>query len=223
MAAGDRSGQLPETSTAGLHVADSGGSREDREQAARAADIPQQQLTRADVQSMLGTGRVDRAAAALDALQKEAQQAWAQSQWIFEYLELVTLFLPRSDDVKAGKAELLDSSVRAWRAAQKDMANSLVWAVDQTRAQLAAIREAWEGKLQALFSRTTGGEGDGLQALPNDAHALVQTLANGFGSMECCLVKMRQRVADYLQSSGEHRAAMAATACVLIAQVRPRS
>ena len=169
---------------------------------------------------MLGSDRVDRAMAALDAVQKEAEQALAQSAWMFAYLESVALVLPHAQDIEQGEAELLHPRVQAWKAARKDMRLSLTWAMSETRAQLDAIREAWEGRLRALLSRTLGGQEDQLQALPVEARALVKGCAGYFCSMERCLEQMQQRLLGFVRGAKAHREYMAATAYVLIRLVR---
>lgn len=212
-----RAAQLPKTGAAGLQAAASCDRSVSRDDAAKARSVPQQQLTYADVQDMLGTCRVDRAMAALDAMQKGAEQACAQSAWMFEYLELVTLFLPHTSDIKQGKAELLYPRVQAWKAARRDMADSLTWAVSRTRAQLVVIRETWESKLQAFFDRGIGVE---KKKLPVEAHALVKGYADGFGSLERSILKMQERVSGFVRGAKAHRKCMAATTYALIRMVR---
>ena len=77
----------PKRGVAGAHAAVKGASRQrSRERPAKAAGQTPPQLTWAQVQKSLNIARLDRAAAALAALQEEAEQAGAASHWMHMYL-----------------------------------------------------------------------------------------------------------------------------------------
>ena len=203
------------------HAANGGVKGSKGGQAAKAlADTPQPQLTCADVQKLLDPGRLDRAAAALEAMQKQAEQAACQSRWMWEYLQSAKTSLLSCCDADAKEqADCLYHRVEAWKAAQDRMTQGLARAMCKTRVQLDVIREAWEGKVQAMLDRMLDGEGNSLQALPKEAAANVKEHAAGFDSMEGCFKEMQERCAGLMQIAKTQREAMAATTYLLIKMV----
>ena len=217
------SARLSGRGAAGLRAADSCDILESSVLPAEAQGDVQLQLTGADVQGALDTGRVDKAAAALDAMQEEAAQAASQSKWMAKYLKSVKASLPSCYGEAGGEAELLCGRVRAWELAQEGIKDSLAWAVGKTRAHLDAVRRLWEGNLQSFLNAFLGREESELQVLPAEACALVKGIAQGFGSMARCYEAMQMRFAILLQSEKALRQCMAATAYTFIRLVRSKS
>lgn len=213
-----RSAQLSKT---GLRTADSGyKGRKGRQAAKVAEDEPRLQLTRPDVQKMLDPERVDMAAAAFEALQKEAEQADHESKWMLKYFQSAFIPLLRSYKDAEGQAGQLYDAVGAWDAMQETLKGSLARAVCKTREQLGVIREAWEGEVQAIFdSIPDRGE---KSLLPADAFAMVKAYSDGFGSMEGCLKIMQERYASFVRSAKALRQSIAATIYIFIRLVRCR-
>jgi hypothetical protein len=185
------------------------------ELAAKALAKPQ--LTRADVQQLLEPGRLHRAAAALEAMQKEAEQADCQSRWMWEYLQSAKTSLLSCCDADAKQqAERLYHRVEAWKAVQERVKVGLARAVGKTQMQLHVITEAWEGKLGAMLDSTPDKYRNSLQVLPKEAAAMVKAVAAGIGSMEGCFKQMQQRYATFVQSAQAQRESVAATTYFLI-------
>lgn len=122
-----------------------------REQSAKAAEQPLPPMTRADAQTLLDTERkLDRADAALDALLLEAQQASDVTRRMRTYLEYAGI---RTAGCRGGApedtADLLCQVAVQWVPATQEQADSLFWAVGQTRAHLERIRDGWRDRLEA--------------------------------------------------------------------------
>ena len=210
------SAQPSKTGAAGLRPAGSGRRGKSREHPSARL-----QLTHAGVQRMLDIGRVDRAAAAMNAAQKAAEQVSYESEWMFQYLQSAKPLLASCYGDEDGEADLLYRRVMAWKAAQDDIKDSLAWAVGKTRPQLDAIRKAWECNVQAYYAMVPSGEEGGLQALlPVDFCALVMGYADGFGSMARCFAAMQTRLEGYEHSATALRQDMAVTTYTLIRLVR---
>ena len=210
------SAQPPKLGAGGLITPEGATTTCSREQPADTEGQTQLQLTRAGVQSKVDTGRVDRAAAALDAMQAEAAQAERQADWMVQYLDAANASILSCCGEAGGEAEALNRTVRDWRTAQNTRKISLAWAESKTQAQLAAIREAWEGSLQAFLDRVFGREGAQVQLLPVDATALVEAWRDGFGRLAGCYEAMHMRCATYLHSATSQRQFLAAATCTLI-------
>ena len=201
---------------AGFCTAEGGGRARSREQLVKAEGQAQLQLTRADVQRMLDVDRVYSAAAALDATQKEAAQAASECKWMSKYLQTVRACLPNSGDDADGEAELLYRRVRAWQEVQEGKEEILAGDIRRAVAELDALRQAWEGSLDIYFDSACGREEKELQVLPTEAVALVERMAEGFGSMKGLLELLQMRVAGILQSAKARRQYVAATTYSLL-------
>ena len=212
------SAQPSKTGMAGLRATGSGRRGKGREQPAEGQAWLQ--LTRAGVERMLDTGRVDAAAAAMDAAQRAAEHVSYETGWMYEYLQSAKPLLASCYGGVHGEADLLYRRVVAWKAAQDDIKDSLAWAVGETRTQLDAIRKAWEDSAQAYFAMIPGGEEGGLQVLPEGFSALMMGYADGFGSMAGCFAAMQTRLEGYTNSATALRQDVAATAYTLIRLVR---
>ena len=102
---------------------------------------------------------------------------------------------------------------------QERLKGSLARGVTKTREQLDVIREAWEGKLQAIFDGTPGRKGNSLQALPKDAAATVKATAAGFGSMEDCFGDMQEHYASLVRSAKAQRESSLAAVCYILVKL----
>ena len=208
--------QLPGASSDGLGAPSSANKGGSSEQPARAEHQAVPQLTWAGVQQALDTGRVTRAAAALDDMQKEAEQAEAWSKCMLEYLQLGKVYTWIRCAAAKGEADLLYKRAKKWTSAQGAMLESLVWAVSRTREHLDGILESWEGRLQAFF----GGEAGLQQAVAEDVSELVRGYSGGIGSMARCYEALQARYAGFLRDAKAHQEWTASAMYTLIRLVR---
>ena len=170
---------------------------------------------------MLDTGRVDRAAAALGAMHKEAEQAHHRCRWMFEYLQAAQTSCLSCHNDADGEAELLSGRVSAWKAAQDDMKNSMAWALGYTRDIVDPYRKAWKGRVQG-FCDSEVGRDKKAQAVFADTYPVIKGNADVCASMESCFEAMRGRSAGLLRSAQAQWQLLAAITYNLIRLVRRR-
>ena len=212
------SAQLLEVGAEDLRAAGCDGMLRSRKQPAVEVDQLMPQLPWAKVRRLLDTRRLDRAAAALDAVQEQAEQAEAQLGCMVAYLGLLGLRLSACSPGLAGEASLLWHQASRWIPEQEAMTDSLKWAAGESKAQLDRIRGGWEGRLQACF----GGEGKTLQVDGEEACVVVRKYADVIASMQACYGRMQERFASLLQSLKARQQFLGATiyGCIRLVSCR---
>ena len=213
-------GQAPSTGSDGVDAADAVAvTLARREQVATAVRQLQTHLTWAAAQKLLDTGRLDRAAAALDALQEQAKAAEAASRWAKEYLLSTQywLYVCRGDALE--EAERVCHPATRWRPAQEALLGCLTWAVDVTRAQLDRVRGGWESRLHDCF-----GSDERRSEVPGgQAREVIGKYLEAIADMVGCYGSMQERFAGFLQGAAAELQWMAAAIYALIRLVRCHS
>ncbi len=222
--------QLPKPGVAGAHAAARGGRQRSRERPAKAAGQAPPQLTWAQVQRSLDTGRLDRAAAALAAAQEEAEQAGAVSHWMHVYLVSAQAWLAACRPGAVAQADLVARPAIKGCPAQQTMLANLLWAVGKTRARLEGLRDGWEARLQAIFGWQDALEGrlharvrghdKKVQPHEPEAREAVDKYADTIAGMLGCYEAMQERLAGFVRAAAAEQHFLAAATYALIRSVR---
>lgn len=103
------------------------------------------------MQRWLDTSKLDTAVAALDAMQEQAERAEYQTLVMLRYQFSLQTTLSDWYTRVSEEADQLSFRANEFVPAQKVMADSLRWAVGESRVQLDHIREGWASRLQACL------------------------------------------------------------------------